>query len=175
MVRAAWIRGIRESPSPMAFTDRIARELDHPIDAACAARAPGTVTTSAVGAGIGAGIGAVLGGALFAGIGGGTGALVGYVVAWLRIRGAGLSLAMALVLAAEQLELHRLSFWRPKPAGLVRAIAYSEITDVQVRNTMMQLRVAVITAGEPLLVETGKRGVGAGGDFVAALRRRIAT
>jgi hypothetical protein len=157
-----------------SFAERVARDLDHPADEICAARAPGTITTSAVCAGVGAGIGSVLGGALFAGIGGGIGALVGYVIVWLRIRSAGLSIAMALVLAAEQLELHRLDFWRPKPAGIVRAIPYAEITDVHVREGVLQLRVTVVTAGEPLVIDTGKRGVGAGRGFVDALRRRIA-
>jgi hypothetical protein len=156
------------------FAERVTRELDYPVDDVCAARAPGTVTTSAICAGIGAGVGSVLGGALFAGIGGGTGALVGYVIVWLRIRRAGLSIAMALVLAAEQLELHRLDFWRPKSAGIARAIPYAEISDVHVREGVLQLRVTVITTGEPLAVDIGKRGVGAGRGFVDALRRRIA-
>jgi hypothetical protein len=156
------------------FAERIARDLDYPVDDVCAVRAPGTVTTSAICAGVGAGIGSVLGGALFAGIGGGTGALVGYLIVWLRIRAAGLSIGMALVLAAERLELHRLSFTKPKPVGLARAIPYAEISDVHARDGILQLRVTVIADGQPLVVDTGKRGVGSGRGFVEALRRRIA-
>jgi hypothetical protein len=158
----------------VAFNDRVARNLGHPVADVCAVRPPGTVTTAAVCAGIGAGVGSVLGGALFAGIGGGTGALVGYVIVWLRVRAAGLTISLALVLAAEQLELHQLGFWSPKPAGIARAIPYGEITDVQARERLLQLRLTVITAGGPLEVEANRRGVGSAGDFVAALRRRIA-
>jgi hypothetical protein len=43
-----------------SFAERVTRELDYPVDDVCAARPPGTVTTSAICAGIGAGVGSVL-------------------------------------------------------------------------------------------------------------------
>ena len=157
------------------FADRIARHLDHPVDAACGARPPGMIRIAAIAGGIGAGTGSVLGGALLAGAAGGLGVLVGYtIVRALRLRGSELSLAMALVLTAERLELHRLNYLTSRPAGLIRAIPYGEIRAVNARSGVFDMRVEIVTAGEPLVVDTSRRGSGRAPELLAELRRRIA-
>lgn len=157
-----------------SFTERIAGSLDHPIDAACGARPPGMIWTAALCAGAGAAIGSIVGGAsLWAGVGGGCGALVGYLVVWLRARSGGLPLGMALALTADRLELHRVSAFGTRAAGLIRAVPYTEIRAVDVRERMLELRVTVTTTGEPITVDTSKRGIGAARPFVEELQRRI--
>jgi hypothetical protein len=158
----------------MPLADRLARSLDHPVDAVCPVRPRWTIRTSALCAGAGAGIGSVLGATgLWAGVGGGVGALIGYLLVWLRLRGSGLSLGMALALAADRLELHRLSMFGGRSAGLIRAVPYTEIEAVEVRPRVVELGLDVITRGEPIEVDTSKRGVAAGGPFAEELRRRI--
>ena len=71
--------------------------------------------------------------------------LVGYVVLWLRMRGSGRSLAMALVLTPERLELYRLGMLTAsKPKGLIRAIPYGEISGVDARSRLFELLVTVL-------------------------------
>jgi hypothetical protein len=159
-----------------SFRDRIAGSLDHPIDAACAARPPRMIWATAIGAGLGAGIGSIGGGTpLAAGIGGGTGVLVAYLIVWLSLRGSDLSLGMALALADDRLELHRLSAFGTRAVGLIRAIPYADIRDVQEQPRLLELRLTIDTTGDPLVVHTSKRGIGAGREFADRLRRRIAT
>ena len=158
-----------------SYSDRIAGSLDHPIEAACAARAPATIWAAAIGAGLGAGIGSVGGGsALSAGIGGGVGVLVAYLILWAVLRGSDLSLGMALVLTADRLELHRLNWLGNRAVGLIRAIPYSQIRDVQATERWLEVRLTVIAEGDALVVHTSKRGIGAGRRFADELRRRIA-
>jgi hypothetical protein len=159
-----------------SFRDRIAGSLDHPVDTACAARPPDMIITIAACAAAGAGLGSGLGGsALWAGAGGGTGAAIAILIVWVQARGTGLSLGMALALADDRLELHRLNFLGTRATGLIRAIPYAEIRDVEAkeRRWLNTIRVTVVTAGEPLEVETSTRGIGAGRRFADELRRRI--
>jgi hypothetical protein len=158
-----------------SFRDRIAESVDHPIDAACAARPPGMVWIGALGAGLGAGIGSIVGGSpLWAGVGGGLGVLVGYLVVWLTSRGAGLSLGMALALADDRLELLRLNTLGSRAVGLIRAIPYTEIRAVEATDRLLEIRITVVSDQAPLVVHTSKRGIGAGREFADALKRRIA-
>jgi len=155
------------------FADRLAPNLDHPIEEGCAVRQSGTTLAAAIGAGVGAGIGSVAGSALSAGIGAAVGVIVAYVVLWLQIRGSEQSITMALVLTAEQVELHRLGMLSAsKPKGLIRAIPYGEISDVHTRKRLFELLVTVLADSGPLKLSTAERGGGA--ETVAALRRRIA-
>jgi hypothetical protein len=156
------------------FATRLAANLDHPIVAGCPARAPGTNIAAGIGAGIGAAAGSIGGGsALTAGIGAGLGVVVAYIVIWLRTRGGPLSISMGLVLTEEQLELYRLGMLNAsKPQGLVRAIPYAEISDVNVRNRWFELIVGVVANSGALEVSTAKRG--GGGETIDELRRRIA-
>jgi len=155
------------------FADRLAPNLDHPIEEGCAVRQPGTTLAAGIGAGVGAAIGSIAGSALSAGIGAAVGVIVAYVVLWLQIRGSDRSITMALVLTADQLELHRLGMLSAtRPKGLIRAIPYGEISDVHTRKRVFELRVTVIADSGPLELSTAERGGGA--ETVAALRRRIA-
>jgi hypothetical protein len=179
IVLGACHRGIGESPSPMAksFRDRIAASLDHPIDTAYSCRPPALLWTGALNAGLGAGLGSALGGSpLWAGIGGGAGVVIGYVLLWisLRVSGSGFSLGMALALAEDRLELHRLNLIGTRAVRLIRAIPYSEIRDVEDKDRLLEIRLRVVTDGEPLVVHTSKHGIGAGDEFADTLRRRIA-
>jgi hypothetical protein len=156
------------------FADRLAPNLDHPMEAACAVRPPGTAIAAGIGAGIGAAIGSIGGGsALAAGIGGGLGVIVAYVVLWLRVRGKDVSLTMALVLTAERLELYRLGMFNAsRPQGLIRSLPYADITDVHARPRMFELLITVLADRGDLEFATAKRGGGA--ETVEDLRRRIA-
>ena len=176
MVVCACQRGIGEPPSPMAksFRDRIAESLDHPIDAACAARAPATIWAAGAGAGLGAAIGSVGGGPLAAGIGAAVGVLFAYLILWISQRGSDLSLGMALVLTTDQLEIHRVSALGTRAVALIRAIPYSAISDVRATNRWLEVRLEIVTNDEVLVVHTSKRGIGAGRDFADELKRRIA-
>src|SRR5512132_3596674 len=112
------------------FSDRLAPNLDHPFEAACPVRPPGTAIAAGIGAGVGAAIGSISGGALLAGVGAAIGVLVAYLVLWLQLRGKDRSMTMALVLTADRLELYRLGMLSAtKPQGLITAIPYSEISD----------------------------------------------
>ena len=158
-----------------SYRDRIAESLDHPIEAACGARAPATIWATAIGAGLGAGIGSVGGGsALAAGIGGGVGVVVAYLILWISLRGGDLPLAMALTLADDRLEVHRVSWLGTRAVALVRAIPYAEIRDVRATNRWLEVRLEILTDDKSLVVHTSKRGIGAGREFADALRRRIA-
>jgi hypothetical protein len=160
---------------PMSrFADRLAPNLGHPLEAACAVRPPGTPIAAGIGASIGAAIGSIGGGsALAAGLGGGLGVIVAYVVLWLRLRGKDVSLTMALVLTAERLELYRLGmFSATRPRGLIRGIAYADVAAVQERPRVFELVVTVLSDGGNLEFATAKRGGGA--ETVEHLRRRIA-
>jgi hypothetical protein len=158
-----------------SFKDRIAGSLDHPIDAACAARAPATIWATAIGAGLGAAIGSFGGGsALSAGIGGGVGVLVAYLILWISLRGSDLSLGMALVLTGDRLEVHRVSAFGTRAVALIRAIPYTEIRDVRATDRWLEVRLEIVTNEEALVVHTSKRGIGAGRDFADELKRRIA-
>jgi hypothetical protein len=157
-----------------SFRDRIADSLDHPIEAACAARPPGTIWAAGAGAGVGAAIGSIGGGsALAAGIGGGVGVVVAYMILWVIKRGSDLALGMALVLTAERLEVHRVSWLGTRAVALLRAIPYGEIHDVQATSRPFEIRLEIV-ANDALVVHTSKRGIGAGREFADALRRRIA-
>jgi hypothetical protein len=157
-----------------AFTERIARHLGRPVEAACAVRAPGTTIVPALCAGVGAGIGAVVGGgAIFAGIGGGVGALVGYLVMALRARRSGLAAAMALVLDSDGVELLALGPLGTRPAGTIRSIPYAEIAGIDARERLLEVRIALRTADGVLELEGGRRGVGAAPPVVEELRRRV--
>jgi hypothetical protein len=158
-----------------SFRDRIAASVDHPIEAACSARTPATIWATGIGAGLGAAIGSFGGGsALAAGIGGGVGVLVAYLILWISLRGSNLSLGMALVLTAERLELHRLSWLGTRAVGLIRSIPYAEIRDVRATDRWLEVRLEIVTDGDVLVVHTSKRGIGAGRQFADELRRRIA-
>jgi hypothetical protein len=160
---------------PKPFAQRVAESVDHPIEAAFACRPRGTILTTALSAGFGAAIGSIVGGTpLWAGIGGGGGALLGYLIVWLRLLGSDQTLGMAIALTAERLELYRLSSIGARPTDLIRAIPYSEITGVDTRSRWLEFQLDIATTGEPLKVDTSKRGVGAGGKFLDDLRRRIA-
>jgi hypothetical protein len=157
------------------FDERIAASIDHRLDAVCAVRPPGLVAIGALGAGVGAGIGSVVGGSpLWAGVGGGVGALVGSLIAWLLTRGTGLSLGMALALTADRLELHRLNLLGTRAVGLIRAVPYPEIRAVEAKSRLLEIRITVVTDGAPLVVHTGKYGIGEGTEFADLLKRRIA-
>jgi hypothetical protein len=155
------------------FISRLAPNLDHPIEGGCAVRPPGTSIAAGIGAGIGAAAGSIGGGsALAAGVGAGLGVIVAYVVLFARTRGGDQSLSMGLVLTAERAELYRLGmFSASKPQGLIRAIPYGEISDVQTRTRWFELRVTILADSGPLEVATAKRGGGA--ETVEELRRRI--
>ena len=158
-----------------SYRDRIAASLDHPIDAACAARAPATIWATGIGAGLGAAIGSVGGGSpLAAGAGAGVGVIVAYLILWIVLRGNDLSLGMALVLTADRLELHRLSAFGTRAVGLIRAIPYTDISDVRATNRWLEIRLEIVTNDEALVVHTSKRGIGSGREFADELRRRIA-
>lgn len=155
------------------FADRLAPNLGHPIQEGCAVRPPGTTLAAGIGAGIGAAIGSIAGSALAAGVGAAVGVFAAYAVLWLQIRGSGRSITMALVLTAEQVELHRLGMLSAsKPKGLIRAIPYAEISDVNTRKRMFELLVTVLADSGPLMLSTAGRGGGT--ETVEALRRRIA-
>jgi hypothetical protein len=156
------------------YSDRLAPKLDHPVEAACAVRPAGTTLAAAIGAGIGAAIGSIGGGsALAAGVGAGVGVIVAYFVLWLRLRGKRETLAMALVLAPGQLELYALGMLSTTtPRGLIRAIPYTEISDVHERKRMLELVVTIIADGGPLEFAMPNRG--SGPETLADLRRRIA-
>jgi hypothetical protein len=159
----------------MAYAERVARHLGHDVVAACAVRPRGTITTTALCAGAGAAIGSLAGGTpIFAGIGGGSGVVIGYLFVWLRIRGSGLSLSMALVLAADRLELMRLGMTGFRPAGTIRSLPYSEIEGVEVEKKRFEIRIRIRAAGDEIVVDGGRRGVGAARNVVDELRRRIA-
>ena len=51
---------------------------------------------------------------------------------------------------------------------------YGEIVDVDARDSLLELRVTIATAGDRIVVDTSKRGIGSGREFVERLRRRIA-
>jgi hypothetical protein len=155
------------------FISRLAPNLDHPIQGGCSARPPGTSIAAGVGAGIGAAAGSIAGGsALLAGAGAGVGVIVAYAILLLRVRGGDQALSMALVLTDERLELYRLSaFSASRPKGLIRAIPYSEISDVQTATRWFELRLTVLADSGPLAVATAKRGGGT--ETVEELRRRI--
>jgi hypothetical protein len=158
-----------------SFRDRIAASVDHPIQEACAARAPATIWAAGAGAGLGAAIGSIGGGsALAAGIGGGVGVLVAYLILWIILRGSGFSIGMALALADDRLELHRLSWLGNRAVGLIRSAPYAEIHDVRATNRWLEVRLEIVTNDDALVVHTSKRGIGAGREFADALRRRIA-
>jgi hypothetical protein len=160
---------------PKSFTERIAGSLDHPIEAACAARPPGMIWTAALAAGIGAAIGSIAGGSpLWAGVGGGVAALVGYLVVWLRLRGTGLSLGMALALTADRLELLRLSWLGTRAVGVIRAVPYHDVSQVDASDRLLEQRLVIATPQGPIVVHTSKRGIGAGREFAEELKRRIA-
>ena len=155
-----------------SFKDRIARSVGRPIDAACAVRAPGTVTIWALTAGVCGGIAANLGDSLTAAavIGGGL-ALIGYPISWVRARRRGLWPNMALVLTVEALELLRLTLWGSRVVGTIRAVPVGEIRGVDVRGRLFEIRITAQTTGEPIAVDAGKRGVGGGRQFVEKLSR----
>jgi hypothetical protein len=158
-----------------SFRERIAESVDHPIHEAYSVRAPGTIWAAGAGAGLGAAIGSIGGGsALAAGIGGGVGVLVAYLILWIILRGSGFSIGMALTLADDRLELHRLSALGNRAAGLIRAIPYSQIRDVRTTNRWLEVRLEIVTDDDVLVAHTSKRGIGAGRDFAAQVRRRIA-
>jgi hypothetical protein len=174
MVSGVDRRHIGEPPSPMSrFTDRIAPNLDHPIEGGCVVRPPGTAIAAGIGAGVGAGIGSIAGGsALLAGVGGGVGVIVAYLILWLR-PSQGLTLSMALVLTADGVELYRLGMLSAtKPKGLIRAIPYAEISDVHERKRRFELVVTILADSGPLTVAMPSRG--GGPETVEQLRRRIA-
>jgi hypothetical protein len=143
---------------PKSFTERIAGSLDHPIEAACAARPPAMIRTSALAAGVGAGVGA----------------LVGYLIVWLRLRGTGLSLGMALALTADRLELLRLSWLGTRAVGVIRAVPYHDVSQVDASDRLLEVRLVIATPEDPIVVHTSKRGIGAGREFAEQLKRRIA-
>ncbi len=160
---------------PTGFAARMARSLDRPVEAACAVRAPGTTLTSALGAGAGAAIGSIaVGSALFAGLGGALGVIVGYLIVWLRHRGAGLSVAMALVLEPDRVELMRMNAFGTRAVGTIRSYAYADITGVEMQSKLLEVRIVLQATQGKLQVDGGKRGVGAAPPVVEHLQRRIA-
>jgi hypothetical protein len=156
------------------FADRLAPNIDQPPEAACTVRPPSLTIAGGVGAGLGAAVGSIGGGsALAAGIGGGAGVIVAYVVVWLTLLGKGMSLTMALVLTAEQLELYRLGLLSAsKPKRLIRAIPYAKISGVHERTRWVDLLFTVLADGDPLELATARRGDGE--ETVEHLQRRIA-
>jgi hypothetical protein len=155
------------------FTERIAEHHDRPVEAACAVRAPYSILIPALCAGLGAGVGSVLGDTLGAGVGGGLGALVGSLVNWLRLLPSELSVAMALVLGPDRLELLRLGLGN-RPRATIRSIPYAGVAAVETRDGVLSVGITLRTADEALELQGGKHGVGAAPEVVAQLRRRIA-
>jgi hypothetical protein len=158
----------------MRFRDRLARHLDHPIDAACGVRPAGLIWTTGICAGIGAGTGSVVGGALLAGAGGGLGVIVGYVIVGLRLRGSDESIAMALALAPDRAEVHRLSFWTVRSVGLISTIPYTDLRSVDSRSRLFELRIEIVAQSQSRSFDAAKWGSGAAPQVVEELRRRIA-
>jgi hypothetical protein len=159
-----------------SYPERLARHLGRDVIAACAARPRNTTITLAVCGGAGAAIGSIAGGSpLFAGIGGGLGALLAYLVVWLRIRGSGQSVSMALVLDADRLELLRLGIIGLRPTGTIRAIPLADIAAVETEDKLLEIRVRIRSAGDDIVVDTGKRGIGAAETAIYELQRRIGT
>jgi hypothetical protein len=159
------------------FERRIAEALGRPIDGACAVRPRGTLILAAVGAGVLAGIGGVLGGALGGGLGGGLGALIGFVIAARRARAQEPPLAaqMALALTADGFELHSMGAMGTKPAAALLAAPYEEVTSVELEQGRLSHRAAIgLRSGATVEIESGRYGIGAGGELLAALRARAA-
>jgi hypothetical protein len=156
------------------FAERIGRHLGRPVEAACAVRPPYSTITMALFAGLGAGIGSIVGGGpIGAGAGGGLGALFGALVNWLRLLPSELSVAMALVLETDRVDLLRLGL-RNAPKATIRSMPYADVTGVDAREGLLEVRISLRTAGEVLELVGGRRGVGAAPAVIDELRRRIA-
>jgi hypothetical protein len=156
------------------FSERMARHLGRPVDAACSVRAPFTTLAVALAAGAGAGIGSFLGGPLVAGAVAGGAVIVAYVILWFETRASGTSLNMALVLEEDQVELLQLRAIGTRPVRTLRSIPYADITGVDVEDRWLELKITIRTARDSIAVNGGKRGVGAAPPVVDELRRRIA-
>lgn len=167
----AWVQRVT-----MTYAERISGHLGRRLVAGCAARPPGTTMTVGLGAGLGAAAGAIVTGAsLAAGAGAALGVLLGYVVVALRGGRKGLPLSMALALDEDRLEVLRLGMLGSKPSGSVRTIPYTQITAVEADQRLLELRLRVAAGGDDLVVDTGRRGIGAGPPAVEELRRRVAS
>jgi hypothetical protein len=156
------------------FTERMARHLGRPVDAACSVRAPFTTLAVALAAGAGAGIGSFLGGPLVAGAVAGGAVIVAYVILWFETRGSGTSLNMALVLEHDQVELLQLRVIGTRPVKSLRSIPYADVVGVDVDDGFLELKVAIRTSRDTLKLAGGKRGIGAAPPVIDELRRRIA-
>jgi hypothetical protein len=158
------------------FAERLAGHLNRPVVAACGVRPPNSIAHAALAGGLGAGIGSVVGGTLFAGIGGGLGVAVGYLLLWLRIRGSGQSISMALVLEPDRLDLLRLgALGIAKPSGTIRSIPYTDVTAVHTREGFLEMRIVLRTNDEELDLRGSRRGIGAAPPVIEELRRRVTT
>jgi hypothetical protein len=167
--------GYRERMEQTGFARRISRHLGRPVQAACAARPPGSTLAIALGAGLGAGIGSIVGGSpIFAAIGGGLGVVVGYLILWLTIRGSGRSLGMALVLEDDRVDLLQMSPLGSRPVGTLRSIPYADVAGVDANDRFLEVRIVIRTNHDAVELTGGKRGVGAAPPVIEELRRRIA-
>ena len=154
---------------------RIAEALGRPIEGACAARPRGTLLLPPLCAGAGAGFGAALAGVIGAGLGGGLGALIGFAIAAWRARRYDPPLAgqMAVVLTESGVELHAMGGLGTRPTGLLLAAAYGEVSELELGEGRLSLRARIgLESGHAVEIEAGKRGVGAGGEVLEALRAR---
>ena len=128
-------------------------------------------------AGVGAGLGSVvIGSGLGSGIGGGVGAVLGLLISALRHRGGDAPLAanMALVLTGEGFELHSLGWGRPSPQRLLLALDYADVRSVDYEPKVLSYSVRIeLETGRTLELESGRRGIGAGGDALDLLRSRV--
>ena len=159
------------------FERRIADALGRSIDGACAVRPRGTLIVAAVGAAVLAGIGGVLAGAIGGGVGGGLGALIGFLIAARRARAQEPPLAaqMALVLTAEGFELHSMGAMGTRPAEALFTASYDEVASVELEQGRLSHRAAIgLRSGARVEIESGRYGIGAGGELLAALRARAA-
>jgi hypothetical protein len=156
------------------FSERIARQLGRPVEAACSVRPPFTTLAVALTAGGGAGIGSLLGGPLLAGAVAGLAVIAAYVILWFETRGSGTSLNMALVLSDDQVELLQLRAIGTGVVRTLRSIRYADIAGVDVDDGFLELKFTIRTSGDTVKVAGGKRGIGAAPPVVDELRRRIA-
>jgi hypothetical protein len=173
IVHRATTAGIGGTPSVRGmsrFTERIAHHLGRPVEAACAVRPTWTTPVIAVGAGAGAAFGTIVWGGPFMAA---AGVIVGYGIFWLTLRGSGKTLAMALVLEDDHVELLRMSSFN-KPVGTLRSIPYADIAGVDTRSWFLEVRISIATGRDALELAGGKFGVGAAPPVIDELRRRIA-
>ena len=156
------------------FSERMARQLGRPVDAACAVRSPLFLLVIAGVGGGGAAIGAIVGGPLLAGAAAVVGVIVAYVILWFETRGSGTALNMALVLFDDEAQLVQLRLMGTGEVRRLRSMPYDDIAGVEVDDGFLELKFTIRTSRDALELAGNKRGVGAALPVVDELRRRIA-